>query len=112
MAAFQTALPKLEAEGIGVFSASSDRREDAEAEAKELKLTFPFGYGLPVDETAAKLGAFHGEYPAPRGRFLQSTGFVLSPDRKIAVAVYSTGPIGRLVWQDVLGIVQFIKQKK
>ena len=73
----------------------------------ELGLTYPAGYGLPLKETAAALGAFYEE---KRG-FLQSTGFVVKPDGTIVVAQYSSGPIGRLVWQDVLGLVQFYKSK-
>ena len=43
--------------------------------------------------------------------FLQATGFVVKPDWTIAVSQYSSGPIGRLVWQDVLGLVQFYKNQ-
>lgn len=32
-------------------------------------------------------------------------------ERTIAVSQYSSGPIGRLVWQDVLGLVQFYKKQ-
>ena len=60
-----------------------------------------------VKETAATLGAFYEE---KRG-FLQATGFVVKPDRTIAVSQFSSGPIGRLVWQDVLGLVQFYKKQ-
>jgi hypothetical protein len=67
----------------------------------------PVGYGLPLKETAAALGAFYEE---KRG-VLQSTGFVVRPDRTIAVAQYSSGPIGRLVWQDVQGLVQHYKKQ-
>lgn len=42
---------------------------------------------------------------------LHATGFVIRPDRTIAVAQYGSGPIGRLVWQDVLGLVQFVKKQ-
>jgi hypothetical protein len=65
------------------------------------------GYALPVKETAATLGAFYEE---KRG-FFQATGFVVKPDRTIAVSQFSSGPIGRLVWQDVLGLVQFYKKQ-
>ena len=54
-------------------------------------------------DTAATLGAFYED----RRGFFQATGFVVKPDRTIAVSQYSFGPIGRLVWQDVLGLVQF-----
>ena len=74
---------------------------------KEHALGFPVGYALPVKETAATLGAFYEE---KRG-FLQATGFVVKPDRTIAVSQFSSGPIGRLVWQDVLGLVQFYKKQ-
>jgi hypothetical protein len=41
---------------------------------------------------------------------LQATGFVMRLDKTIAVSQYSSGPIGRLVWQDILGLVQFYKK--
>jgi len=47
----------------------------------------------------------------PTRGVLQATGFVIKPDRTIAVAQYSSGPIGRLVWQDVLGLVEFYKKQ-
>jgi hypothetical protein len=53
------------------------------------------------------LGAFYEE----RRGILQATGFVLKPDHTMAVAQYSSGPIGRLVWQDVLELVQFQKKQ-
>ena len=74
---------------------------------QEHLLTFPVGYGLPVEQTAATLGAFFDD---KRG-VLQATGFVVKPDRTITVAQYSSGPIGRLVWQDVVGLVQFYKKQ-
>ena len=70
-------------------------------------LTFPVGYGLDLKETATTLSAFYEE----RRGILQSTGYLISPDRTIAVAQYSSGPIGRLVWQDVLGLVQHYKKQ-
>jgi len=53
------------------------------------------------------VGAFYEE----RRQILQATGFLVRPDRMIAVAQYSSGPIGRLVWQDVLALVQFYKRQ-
>jgi peroxiredoxin len=105
LAAFEKARPKLDEENIRVVAASTDPQEKAAETVTELALRFPVGYGLPLRETAATLGAF---YEDKRG-FLQATGFVVRPDRTIAVAQYSSGPIGRLVWQDVLGLVQFYK---
>ncbi len=107
MAAFDRAQDKLREEGISVVAASTDPIEKAKDTVNEHSLTLPVGYGLPVKETAATLGAFYEE---KRG-FLQATGFVIKPDKTIAVAQYSSGPIGRLVWQDILGLVQFYKKQ-
>lgn len=92
---------------MAVVAASTDPREKAAETVAEHSLPFPVGYGLPLKETAKTLGCF---YEPERG-FLQATGFVLKPDRTIAVAQYSSGPIGRLVWQDVLGLVQVYKKR-
>ena len=107
MAAFERAQDKLREEGISVVAASTDPLEKAKEMVSEHSLTLPVGYGLPVKETAATLGAFYEE----RRGFLQATGFVIKPDKTIAVAQYSSGPVGRLVWQDVLGLVQFYKKQ-
>jgi peroxiredoxin len=107
LAAFEKARPKLEDENITVIAASTDPLDKATETVKEHAIGFPVGYALPLRETAAMLGAFYEE---KRG-FLQATRFVLRPDRTVAVAQYSSGPIGRLVWQDVLGLVQFYKKQ-
>jgi peroxiredoxin len=107
LAAFEKARPRLEDEGIRVIAASTDPLDKATETVKEHALDFPVGYSLPLRETAATLGAFYEE---KRG-FLQATGFVVRPDWTIAVSQYSSGPIGRLVWQDVLGLVQFYKKQ-
>ena len=102
MAAFQKA-DKLQAEGVGILAASSDPLEKARGSVEEFGLTYPVAYGLDPRATAAKIGAFFD----PKRNVIHSTGFVLKPDQTIANAVYSSGAIGRLVWQDVLGLVQF-----
>jgi len=90
-----------------VLAASADPVDKAGETVAEHALTFPVGYGLPLKDTARLLGAFYD----PQRGILQATGFVVKPDRTIAVAQYSSGPIGRLVWQDVLGVVRFHKKQ-
>jgi peroxiredoxin len=107
LAAFDRAQDKLQAEGIHVIAASTDPQDKATETVAELGLSMPVGYGLPLKDTAAAFGAFYEE---KRG-VLQATGFVVRPDRTIAVAQYSSGPIGRLVWQDVLGLIQHYKKQ-
>ncbi len=107
MAAFERAQPKLREEAITVVAASTDPLVKAKETVSEHSLTFPVGYGLPLKETAAAFGTFYEE----RRNILQATGFLVKPDKTIAVSQYSSGPIGRLVWQDVLGLVQFYKKQ-
>src|SRR5262249_2152943 len=69
------------------------------------KLSFPLGHSADADKVAAITGAYTNETP----RYLQATGFLLAPDGKILNAVYSSGPIGRLVAEDVVGMVAYLK---
>jgi peroxiredoxin len=105
LAAFEGAQETLRAEGITTVAASTDGPDRASATVAEYALTFPVGYGLPLKETARVLGSFYD----PERKVLHATGFVIRPDRHIAVAQYSSGPIGRLFWRDILGLVRFNK---
>jgi hypothetical protein len=42
--------------------------------------------------------------------FPQSTGFVFGPSGQVAVSVYSSSAIGRLVRQDVLGLMRYLRE--
>jgi hypothetical protein len=65
------------------------------------------GIGADVDKVAAITGAYTNETP----RYLQTTGFLLAPDGRILNAVYSSGPLGGLVAEDVIGMVAHLKSK-
>lgn len=84
---------------------------DDETTTKELvekhKLTFPVGHSADARAIAAATGAFVNDEPL----HLQSTGFVLAPDGTVITAVYSSGAIGRLVPEDVLGLVSHLKKR-
>jgi peroxiredoxin len=88
-------------------SLSVDDRTTAAATVEKQRLNFPVGYGADVDVIAASTGAYVNDQP----RYLQSTGFVLDPDGKVITAVYSSGAIGRLVADDVIGLVRYVKSK-
>ena len=109
---FQNGLENLSAEGVGVLAISVDPLDKAKETQKETGATFPIAYGVPVKETAEAVGAFYNATPTHTPPYLQSTGFILGPDGKVLVSVYSSGAIGRLVWQDVLAIVQGAKSAK
>ena len=55
---------------------------------------------------AALTGAFVNDDPL----YLQSTGFVLDPRGTVIVSVYSSGAIGRLVPEDVIGLVRYLRE--
>jgi peroxiredoxin len=83
---------------------------DDEAATKELiakhDLTFSVGYGADAGAVAETTGAFVHDGPT----FLQSTGFVLDPDGRVVVSVYSSGAIGRLVPEDVVGLIRYLRE--
>jgi hypothetical protein len=54
--------------------------------------------------------AFAGDFANPDPAYLQSTDFVLDPGGKVIVSVYSSGAIGRLVPDDVIGLVRYLRE--
>lgn len=105
LAAFARAADKFAGEGIKVVSVSVDDREKSEALVEKHKLGFPVAYGADPRAVSAATGAFVNDDPV----YLQATGFVLDPEGRIVTAVYSTGAIGRLLPDDVLGLVRYLK---
>jgi peroxiredoxin len=104
LAAFARAAERFAAVGIKVAALSVDGEGEAAALAALLRLPFPVGYGADAAAIAAATGAYTGD----GSRYLQSTGFVLNPEGRVEVAVYSSGAIGRLVPDDVVGYVHYL----
>jgi peroxiredoxin len=104
--AFQRASEALAGAGTHVAALwVDDELTTAEFAAKH-GLTFPLGYGADARAVARLTGAFVNEDPL----YLQSTGFVLDPQGKVIVSVYSSGAIGRLVPEDVIGLVRYVRE--
>jgi peroxiredoxin len=104
--AFQRSGPPLADAGIRVAALSVDDEAHAAELAAKHGLTFPVGYG--ADATA--VGALTGAFVNPDPVYLQSTGFVLDPAGNVVVSVYSSGAIGRLVPEDVIGLVRYLRE--
>jgi peroxiredoxin len=99
--AFERAGERLAETGIKVAALSvDDEATTAELIAKH-GLTFPVGHSADAAAVSAATGAFVNPDPV----YLQSTGFVFDPTGKVVVSVYSSGAIGRLVPEDVIGLV-------
>jgi peroxiredoxin len=103
--AFERASQALADYGIRVAALSVDDKETTAALVAKHELTFPVGYGADAAAVAALTGAFVNPDPV----YLQSAGFVLDPAGKVVVSVYSSGAIGRLVPDDVLGLVRYLR---
>jgi peroxiredoxin len=106
LAAFRRARQALADAGIKVAALSVDDEATTAGLAARHGLTFPVGYGADARAVAALTGAFVNPDPV----FLQSTGFVLDPAGNVVVGVYSSGAIGRLVPDDVIGLVRYLRE--
>jgi len=103
--AFQRAKDDLTEVGAQVVALSvDDEATTAELIAKH-GLEFGVGYGADARALAKVTGAMINDDPV----FLQSTGFVLNPAGQVVVGVYSTGAIGRLVPDDVIGLIRYLR---
>jgi peroxiredoxin len=83
---------------------------DDEATTRELiakhGLQFLVGHSADACAIAAATGAFVNDDPM----YLQSTGFVLDPRGRVVVSVYSSGAIGRLVPEDIIGLIRYLRE--
>ena len=104
---FERALGQLKEVGAAVVALSADDRATTAGLVADLGLTFPVGHSADAAAIAASTGAFVSTEPP----FLQSTGFVLDREGRVAVSVYSSGAIGRLVPQDVAGLVRRLRER-
>jgi peroxiredoxin len=106
--AFQRAADSLAENGVRVAALSVDDEPTTADLIAKHGLTFPVGHGADARAIAGLTGAFVNPDPV----FLQSTGFVLGPAGQVVVSVYSSGAIGRLVPEDVIGLVRYLRQHK
>jgi peroxiredoxin len=104
--AFQRAHEQLTERNIDVVALSVDDLDTTRELVAKHGLTFPVGHSADAHAIAEATGAFVNNDPV----YLQSTGFVLGPDGRVIVGVYSSGAIGRLVPDDVLGLVRYITE--
>jgi peroxiredoxin len=103
--AFQRASDSLAAVGAKVVALSVDDEVTTAELVAEHGLTFPVGHSADAKAISAATGAFVD----PERGFLQSTGFVVNPDGQVVVSVYSSGAIGRLVPDDVVGLIRYLR---
>ena len=106
--AFQHASDKLEGLDAEVVALSVDDEATTRELVAKHGLRFPVGHSADALAVAGATGAFVNDDPV----YLQSTGFVLNPEGDVIVSVYSSGAICRLVPEDVVGLVNYLKSKQ
>ena len=106
LGAFQRASATLADAGARVVALSVDDEATTAGLIAKHGLTFPVGFGADARAVADLTGAFVNQDPV----YLQSTGFVLDPAGEVVVSVYSSGAIGRLVPDDVAGLVRYLRE--
>jgi peroxiredoxin len=104
--AFQRAADAFAETGVRVAALSVDDELTTAGLTAKHGLTFPVGHSADALAIADLTGAFVNPDPV----YLQSTGFVLNPAGKVVVSVYSSGAIGRLMPEDVIGLVRYLRQ--
>jgi peroxiredoxin len=102
--AFQRAHESLAAVDTKVVALSVDDQSTTKELVKKLRLEFPAGHSADPHAVAEATGTFVNSDPA----YLQSTGFILDPEGRVIVSVYSSGAVGRLVPEDVVGMINYI----
>ncbi|HWF22726.1 MAG TPA: peroxiredoxin family protein [Acidimicrobiales bacterium] len=104
--AFERASEKLAEVGAKVVALSVDDEATTRELIAKHGLTFPVGHSADAHAVAEATEAFVNDDPT----YLQSTGFVLDPSGHVVVSVYSSGAIGRLVPEDVVGLIGYLRQ--
>lgn len=107
LAAFQRAIEGLTKIGIKIVAFSVDDEATTVETIEKFKLSFPVGHSAEADKVASITGAYTNEAPL----YLQSTGFLLAPNGRVLNAVYSSGPLGSLVAEDVAAMVAYLKSQ-
>lgn len=102
--AYERARDRLEQLDVRIVAFSTDDEAATRALIDKHGLSFPVGHSADAGEVQTALGAF----AAGDMGYLQSTGFVLDPSGRVVVSVYSSGAIGRLLPDDVVGLIRYL----
>jgi peroxiredoxin len=104
--AFQRSLSELTQVGAKVVALSTDDETTTNNLIAKHGLEFPVGHSADAPAVARATGAFVNDDPT----HLQSTGFILDPGGTLVTSVYSSGAIGRLVPEDVIGLIRYVRE--
>lgn len=100
MGDFQSHIGAYDDADVQVVALSVDDEEGAREMMEEVGAGFPLLYGLDVDEMEERIGAYVEK--GGEREHLQPAQFILKPDGTVALASYSSGPVGRLDAEEAL----------
>jgi len=106
LADFQKNLALLEGINVRVVAASVDSEEEARKAQEISGITYPLAYGL----SAQAIQESHGAFVAKDHQFIHATGFIIRPDGKVSMSVYSSGAIGRLTAEDCHFLIDYFQK--
>jgi peroxiredoxin len=101
--AFQRAQERFAELGVRVAAVSVDDEATTRELVAKHELTYAVGHSADPAALREILGAFTTD------NYLESTGFVIDPDGRVVVSVYSSAAIGRLVPDDVVGLIHYLR---
>ncbi len=104
--AFQRAGESLANVDATIVAVSVDDEAATEALIAKHGLEFPVGHSANARAITETTGAFVNDDPL----YIQSTGFVLDQAGRVVVSVYSSGAIGRLAPDDVVGLIRYLRE--
>jgi peroxiredoxin len=105
--AFQLASESLAEADARIVAISTEDEDTTKALIRKHSIGFAVGHSANAHLIHQATGAYVNEQ-VPN---IEATDFVLTPEGKILVAVYSTSSIGRLVPDDVLGLVRYHRDR-
>ena len=85
LADFQSLLKEYQAEDIRVIAGSTDPFEMTKEFNDKLGITYDMAYGIDAEAFSRVTGAFYNK----EKKFLEATGFIIRPDKRIQAASYS-----------------------
>ncbi len=104
---YQNSLEFYNKKGVSIYTGSTDSLEDNKKLAEKHGITYPVAYGLDAEMISEITGAYYDL----KGKFIQPTGFIIRPNNRLELAVYSSGPVGRLMAKNALNQIKYSMKK-
>lgn len=87
---------------------STDPPEKASETVEQERLGFPVVCGVKLPDDAERIGAFSDA----KRNIIEPANFLLGADRRILLASYAAGPLGRMRAEDIVQMVGFYDARR